>query len=40
MTMCRKCGKEVNKYKTIFGYCFNCCKKLGAIIEEKKENKR
>lgn len=29
MSICRNCKKEISKYQTMFGYCSECCTKLG-----------
>jgi len=40
MSGCRSCKKQIDKYETIFGYCFDCAKKLGAKIEDKRTDKK
>jgi len=29
MSKCRRCKKEVDKHKTLFGYCMDCVEYLG-----------
>ena len=38
MSKCRECGKEIDRYTTMFGYCKKCCVELGGEPTEELED--